>query len=375
MIAIKYKKNPLLFLAGSLFCLSILIGGCLDRIDFNRPETISDGVAIQGKLVKGSPSFINVTLKQVLDFQSAPRLINARAVTLFDESGNSLALDTRAEGVFFKTIFDNDPNMTIDFGKSYKIKVETFDNRTFESALETILPVPTPTALNAKRIQKETVNAVGEVVVSNDFIGFTLDTPLEVNPGAGNVKLVWELEGVYQITDSPETHGSRACRGTRIEEFNKSCYVSVSPSDNFLPLDGTTLNVNAISDFALYNLPISPIFSEGYYLRVFQQSVTDDAFEYWSQVNKVASRSGSLFEASVGKVKSNITNVNEPEKETFGYFYATEEKEIRVFVAPELAESPRLPCPGALNQGGAAPSNCCNCLTIANSTAERPIWW
>ena len=125
----------------------------------------------------------------------------------------------------------------------------------------------------------------------------------------------------------------------------------------------------------LYDIPISPILSEGYYLRVFQQSVTDDAFEYWSQVNQVASRTGSLFEAPAGRVKSNITNVNDPEEETFGYFYATEEREIRVFVEPSLAGNPSITCPGALNQGGGAPSNCCNCLTVANSTTERPSWW
>jgi len=375
MMAIKYKKNPLLFLIGGLFGLSILIAGCLDGIEFDRPNTIEDGVAIQGKLVKGSPSFINVSLKQVLDFESAPRLINARAVTLFDESGNSIALDTRAEGLFFKTFPDNDPSFTIDFGKSYKIKVETFDNRTFESALESILPVPTPSSIQAKRIEKQTLNVIGDIVTSDEFVGFSISTPLELSPGSGNVKLIWELEGVYQITDTPETHGFRACRGTNIDDLNKSCYITVSPSTNFIPLDGTQLTVNSITDFNLYDLPISPLFAEGYYLRVFQQSVTDDAFEYWSQVNQVASRTGSLFEAPAGKVKSNIINVNNPEEETFGYFYATEEKEIRAYVDPILADNPGLSCPGMLNQGGGAPSNCCNCLTIPNSTIERPTWW
>lgn len=375
MTAIIYKKNPFLFLLSGLFCLSILITGCLDSITFEQPETISDGLAIQGKLVKGSPSFINVTLKQVLDFNSAPRLINARAVTLFDESGNSIALDTRAEGIFFKTIPDNDPDITIDFGKSYRIRVETFDNRTFESATESILPAPTPTSLKAERIEKAALNAVGDLVTRDDFIGFSIDTPLEISPGSGNVRLIWELEGIYQLTDTPETHGSRACRGTRIDELNKSCFISVSPSTNFIPLDGTELSVNSITDFMLYDIPISPILSEGYYLRVFQQSVTDDAFEYWSQVNQVAARTGSLFEAPAGRVKSNITNVNDPEEETFGYFYATEEREIRVFVDPSLAGNPALTCPGALNQGGAAPSNCCDCLTVANSSTERPSWW
>ena len=367
--------NRLRIFLSILFCMSCLITGCLDSIDFEQPDTINDRIAIQGKLVKGSPSFVQVTIRRVFDFKAAPRLISARAVTLSDELGNTISLSTRAEGIFFKEIQADDPNIKIDFDKSYKIIVEIFDGQIFESTLETILPTPTPTELKVKRIQKDIIGPTGEIITRDNFVGFTIDTPLEVSPGLGNVKLLWELEATYKITDTPETHGRSECAATRIDAQNKVCYASFSPATNFIPLDGTQLSVNAISDLIIYETIISSIFSEGYYLNVFQQSLTDETFEYWSQVKNVTDRIGNIFEAPAGKVKSNITNTSNPAGETFGYFYATEEKVIRVFVDSILVDMPRISCPGMLSTTGQAPRECCDCLTLENATTEKPIWW
>jgi len=363
-----------IFLVG-LICISCLTIGCLDSIDFERPDTIKDGIAIQGKLVKGSPSFVRVTIRKVFDFRTAPRFISARAVTLSDEAGNTIALNSRAEGVFFKEIQEDDPTIKIDFDKSYKIRVEVFDDRIFESSLQSILPTPTPSELKVKRVKKNIVDGTGELVSRDDFVGFTIDTPLAVGSNTENVKLVWELEANYKITDSPETHGRASCAVTMIERQNKVCYASFSPVTNFVPLDGTQLNVDAISAFLLYETIITSIFSEGYYLSVFQQSVTDEVFDYWSQVNKITNRIGSIFEAPAGKIASNITNIANPEEETFGYFYATEEKTIRIFVDSSFVDNPRISCPGMLSLTGQAPRECCNCLTLENATTEKPIWW
>ena len=56
-------------------------------------------------------------------------------------------------------------------------------------------------------------------------------------------------------------------------------------------------------------------------------------------------------------------------------FYATEETTRRIFVAPELADNPPLPCPSPISESGQAANDCCNCITAGVSTTVRPAWW
>lgn len=78
----KYLKNSSanskLFLLG---CLFLVWAGCLDKIEFDRPDTIDSGIAIQGKLVKGSPSTIRVSIRKVFNFKEAKRLLNVASLS------------------------------------------------------------------------------------------------------------------------------------------------------------------------------------------------------------------------------------------------------------------------------------------------------
>lgn len=360
-------KHSHYFLIG-LLSMSIFTGACVDRIDFARPQTLEDAIAIQGRLVKGNPSRVNVTIRKVLDYKSAPRFVKVHSVTLIDDLGNTIDLETKAEGIYYQTIREETSTSSISTDRTYKIKVETFSNLIFESEFEGIVSAPTPTDLSAHRIKKEGRNVIGDIILRDDFIGFAIETPLEVSPNSGNVKILWEIESTHKVMDYPGFCG--------YNRANKTCYVTSSPIASFVPLDGTQLSVNSISDTIYEAFIHSPVFADGYYLTVQQQAVTDKTFEYWSQVQVVNSREGSIFEAPAGKIITNIKNLTYPEEEAFGYFYATEEKPIRVYVPPELAENPKADCPrGPNNNGEFLAEECCNCLMINGATTEKPDWW
>ena len=50
-------------------CFFLAWAGCLDKIEFERPETIDNGIAIQGKLVKGNPNSIRVSIQNLFNFK------------------------------------------------------------------------------------------------------------------------------------------------------------------------------------------------------------------------------------------------------------------------------------------------------------------
>ena len=162
----------------------LVISSCLDEIDFASADTIDEAIAIQGKVVKADPSYISVTIRGVFNFQDVPRLLNARLVTVEDESGNVVELPSNADGIFYLEVPDNDPNFTIDYGKSYKINVSTFDNRNYSSNLEPLLPVPPIENLTVQPTQIETIDVNGNPTLF-DQLTFTVSTPLQssnINP-------------------------------------------------------------------------------------------------------------------------------------------------------------------------------------------------
>ena len=358
-----------------LFTSGIIgLSSCLDEIDFASADTIDDAIAIQGRVVKADPSYISVTIRGVFNFQDVPRLLDARLVTVEDESGNVVELPTRADGIFYLEVPDNDPNFTIDYGKSYKINVSTFDNRNYTSSLEELLPAPAIEDLTVQLTQIESTDANGNTTLF-DQLTYSVSTPLQPDNSSENARLLWEFISTFQFTDSPESYGRRACFPTSIDEVSKTCYVTSSPVDNYRTLDGTNLSVDRVDNFEVLNTGISSIHSEGSYLTVSQQSLSQTAFDYWEQVGNVVSRTGSLFQAPAGRVITNLVNVDDPREDIFGYFYATEETIRRVFVDPSVAGNPPLPCPAPPSEGGQAPSDCCNCSSIGNTTTIRPVWW
>ncbi len=324
-----------------LLLLLIVFLGCLDTIDFKRPDTIENGIAIQGKLTKGNPSTIRVTIRELFNFKERDGFLNAKSVVLQDERGNETTISSSREGVHEQELTD----FPIDYGVGYKVIVTTFDNRTFESSFESILSVPTPEKLEPKFVERERITRKGRKELI-EVLSFNISTPLASQQDEPNSRILWELVSTYKLTD----------------DDLKICYVDLPPFKNYIPFDGTTSSSSKVEDMLLFEtLPLS-IFSEGYYFSVLQQSLSETAFAYWSQVNIINNRTGTFFEPPIGNITSNFFNVDNREAATFGFFYATEEKIIRTYIPPELVGNPTKSCP-------------CDCFFTEGARFDKPSWW
>ncbi len=370
-INILQHKSWLFVLVTTLF----LINSCIDEVDFERPDAIENGIAIQGKLVKGDPSFIQVSVRRVFDFSNEPRLLNARRVVLLNEKGDELELSSTEIGIFSAETPSGAPNFQVDYGDRFRIKVDLFDGRRYESDFDELYPVSPSRSLRATAFKQLRVNDITGAIDSFDAVGFYLNTSLRT-PEQAKPRLLFEMEATYRLTDSPEAYSNRSCFPLRISDNEpKACYISISPNVNHLVLDANDIAQEELSDFELFTTPVFNIFAEGYYLSLFQQSLSPTAYEYWSQVNEVVNQEGGLFEAPSGKVITNMRRIDEEVDDVFGYFYVTEENIQRVYVSPEQAGNPDTRCPAPLTEGGIAPTDCCDCSKVENSATARPEWW
>lgn len=357
------------YIRTSLMAALLFLMSCLDTIDLEIPKGFDDALVIQGALVKGKPSVVNVSVTRLFDFTPESLMrVNVREVFLSDEAGNTVEIERTGTGTYRLEFREGDA-MAIEDNKSYKVSVLTFDGRQYESSLETLLPVPPASSLLLDPIEKELVFSDGRTAAVDSFARLSITTSTAVSDTGQPLALKWDLRRVFKITDTPFQSG--------IEQ--KTCYII---EDIDVPtvrvFDGKSISGSRLEEYVLYDQRFNYYLAEGMYFEVIQSSLTDGAYDYWRQISEVSEREGNMFEPPVGKIVTNFNNINDPDEEVFGYFYATSTDTARLYVAPSFADFPQAYCPPPMlitQDGRCAEPLCCDCLSIDRSTASRPEFW
>lgn len=353
-----------------LFCLLLLLvaTACLEEIDLEVPADLENAIVIEGTLIKGNPSVVEVKTSRLFTFSAASRTrVNLLSLTLYDTEGNSIDIPERNIGDY-RLELGPEAAVQIEEGKGYYIRAATFDGRVIESAPDSILPVPEATSLQVNDATRP-IDFGNGGIQDVPFFEFRINTPLVVPGQQQGSRLLWRSERSYRQTDSP-------LDGV----MPKTCYITQTTEVDNIPLaDATLTNTDMVENLQVYATAKETFFfAEGYYLTVYQQSLTEAAFEYWRQVKELINRTGSLFEPPAGQLFSNLKNIEDPTDDSvIGIFYATQQDTIRVYVSPERAGNVRTLCPP---QGPSPPrpcplEACCDCLTVQGSEAEQPDFW
>ena len=109
---------------------------------------------------------------------------------------------------------------------------------------------------------------------------------------------------------------------------------------------------------------------------VTQQTITAEAFDYWSRIDLVSNQLGSLLDPPPASVRGNIYNIDDPNEIILGYFGAIAEDADVLFTNAGIffEEFELLPYCGIPGFEIFAPG-CCNCIELENSTWEIPFYW
>ncbi|MEZ4994834.1 MAG: DUF4249 family protein [Saprospiraceae bacterium] len=359
------------FILYSIFgMLLFTLAGCLDEIELETPAANQESLVIQGKLIVGDPAHVEVKVSKLFTFTAdGKQPVNARKVVLIDEDQREIELEDRGLGNYSIDIPANYPSFSIDLEKPYYIRVETFDGRTFESAPEQGLPVPKIAAVNYQLVTREVIDLLGKPV-DVDFVRYSVDTPLSTDAAGRNIRLGWEYFHTFKVRDTPISSNTTP----------KTCYITQNLNiAEIRVVDASVLTADTLRDYEIYETNFMRVFGEGLYFTTVQESLTETAYEFFTQVAENTGRTGSMFEAPPGKVVSNIRNINDENDEAFGFFYVTEQDTLRTYVDTLLIGDPShfCPPPGGLTRedGSCREPICCNCLSVPQSTIFKPGYW
>jgi hypothetical protein len=276
------------------FILALFLTGCETPIDIEfpvpPPEIVVDG------LITDQPGPYEVRLSYTAAYVSSAegnnRPVTGAQVIIEDDAGNAELLEEYRPGIYLTSV----GGIQGKTGNSYVLHITLMDGTVIESYPEKMLPSPdidsiyyefqpvSPNRLQGHRIYAVTKDPAGE----QNFYR-------------------WKWQGFYIFYMISEM-STLAC-------FRKEFDIN---------------KINVFSDryingqYFQQSVTLIPHFANDYYLiHVFQQSLTEDAYNFWNKANEQAAQVGSIFDRIPSKIKGNCYYADGTDQSIYGYFGAS----------------------------------------------------
>lgn len=349
---------------GKFTFLALMLSSCVDKIELPPPpDHPPSAMLVQGKFLFGDKGRVTASVFELYTAPNElPKPIGGAQVALQDDQGHQISLLSNFNGNFYLEIKENDPNFPVQVGRQYRLHVSLPSGQVFQSEWETLMPLPPVDDLRVDFVNREVQNQFGELE-NTPFARFSVSTGLKTPGTVGPARFRWEFDQSYRITD----------------DLMRTCYtIRALLNNNVTLLDGALAGTDSLAAYSLFETPVDYRFAEGYYLILYQQSISNNALGYFSELNQLLAKKGTLFDPPAGEIRSNISSPTHPDALTYGFFYVASQDTARLYVSPEMAGNPRRYCPLPPSATGQPhkPNACDDCLLEAgDSRLEKPDWW
>ena len=351
------KELPFEFL---LLTLVVFAQSCIDSVHVSLPSD-EDRLSINGQVTNLAEPY-TITVKRSGTFSED---LSRRRET--PVSGAELSILTSS--TIYKEFTEVDPGIYQSnpakfqgqIGESYKLRVCIDDSHIYESSWETMVAVPEIGGIDFETKAIPKLNEE-ENIVYHKVLQVTVD--VDIFPNSSSPYIKWDVEGEYQFDEQ---------KPLRPMQTNLTCYVRDHLPLNLVRVfDASRFIGQKIFNQPLVDLPLDYKIATAYCLHVRQQSLSAQAFHFWSEANELVRRNGNLFENSPGRIKSNIYDAGHRGESIFGFFFVSSIKEKKCFVPSHISELQPSPCPS----GDAILAHACHdCLQLKNSSYVKPNYW
>ena len=335
--------------------------GCLNPIEI--PVEIAGGrLVVSGQISTLSDQSIielGITANSLrLPFQEC-----FATILLIDDQGNSFRYleDGQIRGRYLLSSVKGVP------GRSYHIEITLLNGRKYSSLRETMPNRAELSSTYFEMVKEETVD-MGGAFTTKEFIKIYADSKITSDK---TTFLKWNVQEAFLLspTDYPDPFGYTP----------PPCFiVQNADPQRVSQFDGSAISASSIQGQLVASREIDWTFIEKHYFTTYQSSITKEALEYWRKVNILGSQVGSIFDTPPAEITGNIINVNNPSEKTLGYFQVVNQSYNRFVIYQSDLLSPILygKCDfdGSWNPNH-YPGRCIDCLSLLNSSYNRPDWF
>src|SRR5258706_3126687 len=372
--------------------LILLTSACVDTLSVAINKEISLGVSIDG-FISDQPGPYEIRINSIFDIESKESRktpVSVRNLTISDDKGNSEALKEIDAGIYQT----NPSGIKGEAGGVYKMRVELFDGRIYESLPDTILASGSLDSLYL--VFKEGHDGLG---VKQYYFDLLFDASYDERI---NNHFLWSFQGTFQSETHPEWYTGGGCFwldeltiptkcnflppciGYRnvdifikepvfVKKYDCTCCTCWYNLFNPSPILSDDLATGGrVSKVKAQTIPLNQwTLEHKIRLDVSQKSLTRSTFKFWKAIRDQEKAIGNLFQPVSGKVPSNFVQVSGRSIPIEGLFFAAgisrKVKYIDRFQLPPNLGS-------AISFDEPIFTDDCR-LLFANSTNIKPAFW
>ncbi len=279
--------------------------------------------------------------------------VSGAQVSVIDENGTSVMFQEAEEvpGTYRGTLQVN-PNI------AYEVRIEMPDGEIIRSEPARAPESPSIDSITFEVLVEEELNSAGNLV-TNDFIDIFVNTTVT---DQSKPFLRWRVSGQYEFKE--------VFPGA-LDQLR--CYISNNLDLNNIIIFGTDdLNSNVLTDQFLVRTSIDDRFNTLYCFHVDQFSISEQEYNYWTNVLKLTDLDGGIFDPPPGALSNNLFSETNPDNNVFGYFSVSAVSEQRLFIGPsQIGFTPGTEC----RSFRFTTPRCSDCTVVIGSTREKPSFW
>ncbi len=364
-----------------IYASLLLTPSCVDPFNIGDIVDGQSSLVVDGLLTdekKAHSVKISYSSPSLRSYESEP--VTNASVFIEGENGDRVQLVEGKRGEYLTP-----PDFAGKVSVAYTLHIQTSENVSYRSVPELMRPVADIDTVFAEIEGRKYISTIG-TLLDEYGLQFYLNTGTGL-PESNFYR--WEWKDTYEIKaplDSvPET--------LTPPPPNLTCYQSSQGFQSLLL--GSTQN---FTQDRIIRQPINFISKRTYKLQrrysllVKQYSLTERAFNFWSDIEEQRNISGSLLDPPPTRIFGNIVRVDDPAETILGYFQVSSVSEKRIFI--ERADVPvepggpveafsicadeedsELPVRGADDPSQGPPLFCYDCRFLPGATTERPSFW
>lgn len=285
---------------------------CKQNYDIPLSAVAADLLVVEGYLTssaQGTTILLSKSVGGSAEFTRNPE--TGATVTVISEGGLVQPVDETADGRY------SSPNLLFDESEKYKVRIQTKNGKTYESALLTYLQTPQIDSISWRR--------------ENGDIQIYANT----HDSQNNTRYYrWDFDETFEFNSffysNYEYVNGSVIR--RVVNNIFTCWRSGNSSNIFLGSSAKLTN-DVISLAPILRIRNGEIrLSVRFSINVRQYGLTKDAFEYWDRLKKNTEQLGTIFDPQPSANKTNITCLTDPAEMVLGYVSAGDITSRRIFI-------------------------------------------
>lgn len=296
-----------------LFCMLCCMAGCLDPYE---PPVIKDNpeyLVVDAFInLSDSSAVVELSRSAILSSDAAPAREPGATVTIGGDGSSEYHLPETDAGTYTTKI----PDLVAD--KKYRLIITTSDGKNYQSEYISIKKTPPIDTLtwelteNGVQLYVDTHDPEGK----SHYYKWTYHETWEYNaPYEARTKLT---NGIF----SPVAP----------EDLVYTCWRTL-PGTQVLVATTDKLRHDVIDNFKIHFIPKGSIkISKKYSILLRQQTLSEEGYNYWLNLQQTTENLGSLFDPLPSQLIGNIHCVSNPDEPVIGYFDGAAVSTKRLFI-------------------------------------------